>query len=224
MLRPTKLVLIGMLFVLMSAGNAAAKDWWGWLEEFSGPGPFEGPLFGSSLGLNFCVRDPSSVQLSVESLEIGAHHDDAVSPCVWVDARVLHARESQGFPSTNAFLVDSGLALSFRGLASAGAGLGMIRMISDAAGGNAYVTRLTILPRITVSPLLLLGEAQRFLFKRDSPPPRWLGVVKAYYKPTFVAGSLSAADFGVPDLDWPGGGNEWQQSWGISFDFLEFKN
>lgn len=39
-------LLIFVMFVCLWPGTAhAARSWWGWLEELSGPGPFTGPMY-----------------------------------------------------------------------------------------------------------------------------------------------------------------------------------
>jgi hypothetical protein len=223
MLRPTKLVLIGMLFVLMSAGNAAAKDWWGWLEEFSGPGPFEGPIFGASLGQMLCFEtEQVPGQGPVRVLEAGSSGVSAITRCIWADGRFLTAPEGDGFPATDAYLIDAGFAWSYKGLASAGVGAGIVRLVADTRVESTVVSRFTVVPRFTVSFVRVVDAAlDKWLFRRPIDTPKWEGFVKFYYKPTYVAGELSAADVGAPRLAWSGG-NELRQSYGISFDFLEF--
>lgn len=224
MARALSSFLVLMTLLTINAGEAAAKDLWGWLEEFSGPGHFRGAFPGASLGHNFCWEDSERLRLqSINKLTAGT--PDGIKPCIWTDLRFLRAGPRPGgvtgFPEVHAALFDSGLAISFKRYAMVGAGAGLVDFTSTGPGGdpgtfkdvNTY--RLTLMPvRATVSPLLL---AVRLWDRTPSPK---LGIAKGFFKVVCVMGSLSGKNFGNPSNPYQSS-TECQPSFGLQFDPYE---
>ena len=74
MRRVISAVVVG-LFLVTAPQQAAAKDWWGWLEEFSGPGPFRtrGPLHT----LHFTAMCSAEDEVDYHALDAAASMVDA---------------------------------------------------------------------------------------------------------------------------------------------------
>src|SRR3954468_2909780 len=53
-----RVVVLLALLTLWPSAAFAAKGWWGWLEELSGPGPFPGPGGAAPV---FCMKESEHV-------------------------------------------------------------------------------------------------------------------------------------------------------------------
>jgi hypothetical protein len=219
---PRNMRLCVLLACLMCVGvreaAAGGDGWWGWLEEFSGPGPFKGPFFGSSLGENFCSNQN---KFDLKSLRAGTQAGRWV-PCIWADQRFFRARPSNEpgrvFPEVQASLYDFGVSVSHDYVFSIGAGAGFVRFSSTTPTEDLKKTRFTVTPiRVTLSPWTMLSNLSK------SSPDRWkqaLGAVKWYGKVICFPGELRGADFGVPNSTYRNDG-ECNLSHGLQFDVLD---
>jgi hypothetical protein len=220
------LVVCGALGI--QEASAHIDDWWGWLEEFSGPGPFK----GFSMGQQFCWEDPTLVTTA----EVGArierqtHLGDlplvlgtpgGTAPCLWLDQKFLESGPRFEFPETTAQLYDGGLLLSFQRSVSVGAGIGLIHFVSKRPIGDFGRTRFVITPiRISLSPAIVLARSSR----QADPKWKWVGVVKMTGKIVLVPGRLSGRDdFGIPTSTFEVH-NDHPLSFGLQLDFLELES
>jgi hypothetical protein len=76
MRRLSKAILLAMVLSLGATTQAVAADWWGWLEEFSGPGPFriKNPLHALHLTFHCVYED----QLRISVFRVNAITDEVL--------------------------------------------------------------------------------------------------------------------------------------------------
>lgn len=223
------LVIAMTLGICMAGAGRAEADWWGFFEQFSGPGPFAGRVPGSSLHQMLC--DPAGSRAlgsGLQGLRAGTPSGSSsrLQWCLWFDMRNLHASaDARGFPAIQLSTFDGGLAYSWRGLVTFGGGPGVLRLTADLPGSDTKTTlRFITSARFTLAPLRLAWLRQLATKPDESLGFGYkvAGAVKFYYKPTFTFGSLSGSDFGVPGVACPDCGNEGSSSYGMSIDVLEF--
>ena len=209
MIRPVGLLLLSMVFVLIAAPDAAAKSWWGWLEEFSGPGEFRarshwGAIgYGPHFGLTICPAKTS------DDLGGGFLHSpirafigvpaSGARWCGFVDGRTFSADASPAgvvprFPATDAIITDVGITyVSSDRLLELGAGVGRIAFhVNDEEVSDHF---LLTLPRVSVRVAYLIPD----LRDRDRRS-RWhaLSALKLWAKWHYLESDLDGADFGIP--------------------------
>lgn len=228
---------IFLLSCTVFAGNALAKDgFWGWLEDFSGPGPFK----GESLELfKLCQTAKTGAATTdargepgVEGATIpGISRNWSVGTtrkntwCLWADQRFFNVPEDkgQGYPNIQAYMFDQGVSYSVLRFVSVGAGVGLTRFVSHPTAGSDLGTyRFTITPvRITVHPLNFFFAIKNPRSDRQQIISNALSVPQFYWKPwVCFPGKLEGNDFGqVPDTFSSGG--ECKNSWGVQFNFFE---
>jgi len=215
------------LCLCITAGNSFAKeqehDLWGWLDQFSGPGPFNG--YGVEAFKACKTNTHTQAEEAAEGPRIFKSEwrlGNARRPkyCVWADQRFFSADENDTYPRVEVKHFDQGLSYSWSGLIEAGVGFGVIRFHSTAAGGDVITHRATLTPvRLTVHPF-------NILFYKDELGPRerkvnaLLNVPELYYRLVCVPGKLNGANFGVAASTYHGG-RECVESYGVNFNLHE---
>ena len=174
-------VLAGFALVSLPT-SAAAADFWGWLESFSGPGPWH-QLW--SLQVPICP-DPEGKHKAILSQ---APKADPVKPCLFVDWRVFDTKDPDPLvgAKARAQIYESGVFLPVHPAVSVGAGAGVIRF--NSLGVTTY--KMGITPyRIAIRPLRLIPQWTEI-------DQKWPSLLAFYVRGTFVAGRLTGEDFGI---------------------------
>jgi len=180
------MVLLALLTLWPSAAFAA-KGWWGWLEELSGPGPFQGP--GVAVPV-FCMKDSEHVscwrgvdpapnrRLLVGVARLGSGHN-------------LRFKDLPDTPDNRRevkVLQISGVYM-FRVLAAVDVGFGAGTMRFSGAGFEP-LWRFTLIPgSVSVHPFAFIDG-----WKKNP----WAHVVRAEIETSFVTQGLKASQFGTP--------------------------
>jgi hypothetical protein len=182
---PTLCFVLGALF---AHPQPAAADWWDWLQELSGPGPFktEGNVMWSICPGPGTVFRP---------------YDNAGPPklCVFVDVRRFVNWDDDNFLKFGRVRLqtyDFGVAWEVRRAVDVGLGFGVMHFAANGTGSN----RLSITPlRTTVKPLLLLADLLRKgdALERNRTARRWASILKYYARLSVIPGTIDATNFGV---------------------------
>jgi len=175
-----------VLFVMLIWVQPARADWWDWLEELSGAGPFHSR--GNLSGTLYCNKD------SVNGTNLGGWfkplgRDSTKHVCYYADVRLFKADADTRFQETTADLYEAGTM--FRPVRDIpafeiGAGAGLMHMSS----GGIKSDRFTIsFPRIALKPLLLIGPLQKREHADD------YGFIQLYFRETRTLHAWSPTDF-----------------------------
>ena len=215
-------VVVAWLVGGAESSPAADKDLWGWLEQFSGPGPFKGNGSTSIGVVNFCQAD-ADTERGLKLFSAFGHTARGGTPegnayCGWFDYRALTAPPGGGFNKVSAKLFDGGLSVSLQRAVSVGTGFGFIHFASGTDSGPITKTnRFVLTPiRITVSPAIVLAPFNI----SNSRLKDVLALPQFYGKVVCVPGNLNGASFGVVGHPYTSEG-ECVRSWGLQFNLLE---
>ena len=192
-----RVVVLLALLTLWPSAAFAAKGWWGWLEELSGPGPFRGYVLSFPV---LCVRDgqlvPCYKQLPPHSTE-----DDAVKfrpkRMVYVSVGSLGSDDHLRFkdlPDTpenrrevNVLQVSGLYMFRLHPAVDVGAGAGTMRLSGE---GFDAIWRFTLVPTsVAVRP---------FAFVKEWKDSRWAGMIRGELETSFVTAGFTAEQFGTP--------------------------
>jgi hypothetical protein len=170
------------------SAHAGLDDWWDYLDQLSGPGPFYGgPAIGATIG---CFEDGRFVWRR-------AIRETRFSPCVYWDWRQLSAPAKAPFDEVSANLVDSGVSFHITPYFEYGVGLGMAHFATTVRETEFTVNNFTVTPaRLVVRPLRVF--------------PQWrantrAGFLQVVVRDTMRFGRLTSADFGAPSDPWSTG-------------------
>lgn len=204
--------LIGLLSIGLlgtsAAPAAAGYDWWGWLEDFSGPGPFGPGPWPTVIAATVCrtddrnagvapaiadmgrlLRDNNAPGIRLRKWVLGTPSTERALACFYGEyQRFVAPPDRRGFPEMSAQLVDIGVNYPLGPILDVGAGMGfMVLNPNDERTRNS--TRFTITPvRMAFKPLLLAWPV------RDH---KAFGALKFVLKETYVAGRLSGVGLGA---------------------------
>jgi hypothetical protein len=205
----------------------AGEGVWGWLEQFSGPGPFkrngnEISIFGAA---TYCGSpDGKGVHikgLGSEDWRTGTPEGNAV--CLWADVRrEFVAPPNDFYKKVTASIYDAGPTVSFQRAASVGVGVGILRFSSDTDAEDKKKTKFFVEPiRVTIIPggVLLAAFDERI---NNRFVNNLVHVPQFYGKVICVAGKLQTADFAGVSTHSYQTRNECINSWGLQFNLLEF--
>jgi hypothetical protein len=201
-----RLSSVGVLVLgtLLWSVQPAYADFWDWLQEFSGPGPFherapnliidfcQQPFFSGKLLKDYQLTDKDRLQ----ALETS----DTPVICWFADLRFFANNEGDNFGLNNNFpaksvhvdFYETGASVPLNRAVSLGFGAGLMHISTPTHSGNKAVLAA---PRVVIKPLLLYGTNEFWAKK-----PAWVyaaaGAVKFYVKGNVVLGRLTDADFG----------------------------
>jgi hypothetical protein len=213
----------GVLCVLLMIPATAGATWWDWIQEMSGPGPFQAHTVSTMATV--CPKEWSN-PVGMRPVNSDAARPDKA--CWFIDVRTLSYDPNDGnFPAAVSVLVQTfGLAWPFlkHQTADFGMGLGYMHFIG---ADNATATRFIFEPRVTVEPVaavaaLICGSAPTCPVA-TSPYARFF---KFHAEYLLMPQSLSAQQLGVP-LGTGTGQSIWSKqgeaigSWGFIIDLAE---
>lgn len=181
-------VVAAVMLSCVSPAYAGLDDWWDYLDQLSGPGPFhDGPALGAEVGCwdggSFVWRRPIK--------------ESRFKTCVYWDWRELTAPPRAPFAEVSANLIDSGVSFHFNEYFEYGAGLGWAHFATTVKDNKLSVNNLTVTPvRVVFRPL------RAFPRLRSKSKAGFLQVV---IRDTVRVGRLTSADFGAPSDPWSSG-------------------
>jgi hypothetical protein len=192
-------VLLGVLLLWPNAAFAA-KGWWGWLEELSGPGPFRGYVVSFPV---LCVRDGELIPCYKE-LPPNSTAEDAAKfrpkRMIYVSVGSLGSDNHLRFkdlPDTpenrrevNVLQVSGLYMFRLHPAVDVGAGAGTMRLSGMSHDDFDPIWRFTLVPAtVAVRPFALVNQW------KDN---RWAGLVRGELETSFVTQGFTAEEFGAP--------------------------
>jgi len=177
-------ILAALVMTIAFPASAGAWDFWTWLSDFSGPGPFSGTFF--ALTGTVC-RQGDRWKPSPIAKDSEAHEEVIV--CIYFDRESFHddADPSRGYPDLRIRANDIGASLRVRDWLDVGAGMGWLS-ITDTTSDTTR-SRFVMSPvRVVVRPLLL--------FLPEKGRHRSFGILSFYWKDIYVPGVIRGRDFG----------------------------
>jgi hypothetical protein len=203
-----RVVRVGcLLFMALGMGSHAAEATiMDWMQELSGPGPFNG---GGNGMATICIASVTlTYTRAVEKM-----------PCAFFDVRRLVNEDDDNFPAigkVEVFAYDFGPTWQFGRAFEAGFGGGLMHFKSN---NKAFTRPTLVLARFQVKPLIAVGYP---LWARHPEGAKWASMFKYYYRFSMIAGRLRAEDFGVSSAQSNfSAKNEIRQSRGVLIDFSE---
>jgi hypothetical protein len=168
--------------------DAALDDWWDYLDQLSGPGPFhDGPAIGATVG---CWEDGQFVWRR-------AIKRTRFNPCVYWDWRELSAPPKGPFAEVSANLVDSGVSFQLSPYFDYGVGIGWAHFATTVRETDYSVNNFTLTPaRLVFRPLRAFPK-----FRSNAKA----GFLQIVLRDTVRFGRLTSADFGAPSDRWTTG-------------------
>lgn len=174
---------------LMSSTRPAQANILDWMQEWSGPGPFD---FGGHVAVTKCraLFDATNERSQNEH------------PCLFVDFRRLVPDEKYGkdnFPvRVTATFLDAGWTWRLRRYAEIGVGAG----IMTAAGSKTAVRPTITFPRIVIEPVTVFVKLfnikdDAYLLNVEPIKTRLYHTFKFYARGNFIAFNLNGDDLGV---------------------------
>lgn len=210
---------IGGLFlgILLAFPPPARADFWDWLQEFSGPGPFHAR--GPNLMFDICPGDAKPFDRATgDTVEATADNTSKrflrdfdeptlstlrsakgivrVPKCIYADLRFFQNRDDDNFgvPGVKIDFYQAGLSVRLHHAIGLGFGGGAMR-ISSPNGPDAWQPMLTA-PRVVIKPLLIFGSPE--YWRVHGKLHLVLSTVKYYVKEDIILGHVTGTDFGAP--------------------------
>jgi len=221
------LTVLGLfLATLLVSPRPARADFWDWLQEFSGPGPFHARL--PNLMFDICPGDAQPFNEQGRLLDSGEpspflrdfdepaastlRSDNGkgiarVPKCIYADFRFFENRPDDNFgvPGVKVDFYQAGVSVRLHHAIGLGFGGGAMR-ISSPGNPDAWQPMLTA-PRVVIKPLLIYGSAE--YWRKHNRLHLVFSTVKYYLKEDIILGHVTGQDFGAK----PGSAN-------ADFDFL----
>jgi serine/threonine protein kinase len=208
----TEAVWLTVSAMLVSVSPAQA-DFWDWLQEFSGPGPF-----GTGKTLNTMLPCPERLGTPSEDLWIF----DASRPltCFYIDHRSFdnsHQPDNFGTGKVSLHIFDFGVTRRIHPAVDVGFGMGLMTIDSNEHQDHKW---LMTAPRVVFTPAMLFKSYdfwnQRQSSRNVERVKKALKSVKYYGKLNVIVGEMDGADFGVsPDAFQ----TNWERVWSAGFIF-----
>jgi hypothetical protein len=195
MKRAIALIWLTVSAMVVSVRPAQA-DFWDWLQEFSGPGPF-----GTGQTLNTMVPCPEKFRDSRQSL---AFDPDNPLTCFFFDHRSFdntHQPDNFGIKNpgdpgvgkVSLHFYEVGFSRRMHPAVELGFGGGFM---SIASRGETKYKPVITLSRVVVTPAMLF-RSPSYWNTNPSRLKHVLKIVKFYGRLNIIAGELDAADFGL---------------------------
>jgi hypothetical protein len=190
-MRNVRLLMIVAVFALYPADAHAARGFWGWLEELSGPGPFKGDLPVLSVPIG-CVRDdghnlPNCWSRSdkhirrVIAVRFGSFTSESDRPRF----DDLPAGDPDNSGEVHVRALSALYLFRVHPAVDVGAGIGFMRVSGD--GFDAF-SRLTLTPAsVSVSP---------FALRPSWAYNRYAHILRIEVDTSFVPQGFKGSDFG----------------------------
>jgi hypothetical protein len=189
LMRTMRIALLIVTVVGLQPSIASASAW-GWLEQFSGPGPFEGDPFHVTVCPVNIVKDDGSRQY------VGLFGDKgnraARRSCYFVDVGPNFKTDAaRPFPAIKIQTYDFGGSFRFWDSIDVGAGFGFFHIDPERRDSSNH---FTVTPfRLVMHPgVLAFDDVVKTGWKREL-----LGAAAVYFKGTFVMGTLTGETFGA---------------------------
>ncbi len=200
----------------------AAADWWDWLQELSGPGPFHTNTFNAMVDLcpgppvstdkegnvlrengkvvakGHFLRDFEFGEKQVQTDQHGSPVATTLPKCFFMDFRRFRNREDDNFidETVDLNVIELGISVRLHHAIVVGFGGGATQIVTP--NHTAWKGVFTG-PRLVIKPLLLYGTSQ-YWANHD-----WLhlifGSVKYYVKENTMLGHVRGKDFGLKATD-----------------------
>jgi hypothetical protein len=225
MRRATSLVGL-VLIALIGSARPARADFWDWLQEFSGPGPFHARA--PNLMFDICPQTTTTSNGDkvrfLRDFEIRDEDRSRVGngdagqhvTCFFADFRFFENREDDNFGLSGVKLNVVELGASARLHRALVIGFGAGAMQISSSNHTAWKAVFTG-PRVVVKPLLLYGSNS--FWAQHEKLHLVFGSVKYYFKENIVLGHLQGKDFGLQPGD-PGYGFDIQNDRVASTGFI----
>jgi hypothetical protein len=143
------------------------------------------------------AKDPTILRLQKDAraFDFGEGHTDPKLVCGYFDFGRFrsNADPDRGFPNVSANFYDFGPSVRLHDGLDFGGGFGFVTIDSHATTGTVSTTKATITPFRSVIRPILIAVPEHYR-------KAWMGVFSLYWKETYVAGELTGADFGNPDV------------------------
>jgi len=189
MRRASRLGCLMLVILGMCTPPAEAKVW-DWLEELSGPGPFEARYPGRTFLFNIICTDTGATKngRSITGLHrLGRVPDPKkMSKCLFVDQRwFVTNNDSSRFYRTMVKTTEFGPAIRLHPALEVGAGLGGMWFTSESPEKPFRATQWTItFPRVVFMPLLAIPGLEN---------AGW-GFFKMYFRESVIVGTVDQND------------------------------
>ena len=202
------------LLTLLACPPPARADFWDWLSEFSGPGPFHARL--PNLMFDICPGDAQPFNEQGRLLDSGEpspflrdfdepaastlRSDNGkgiarVPKCIYADLRFFENRPDDNFgvPGVKVDFYQAGLSVRLHHAIGLGFGGGAMR-VSSPGSPDAWQPMLTA-PRVVIKPLLIYGSAE--YWRKHNRLHLAFSTVKYYVKEDIILGHVTGQDFGA---------------------------
>jgi hypothetical protein len=184
------LLLAGLVCAgLIGAPRPASAGFMDWLQELSGPGPFNGRAWNAMLDV--CPQREGP--LFVNELDV-----NPLVPCIFIDKRRFANLEGDNFGAgrIDVGIWEVGVSAHVHRAVAIGFGFGRIGFSSE---GGEKETLVVTAPRIVVKPAMFFGTDA--FWKANEPLRIVASIVKFYVKDNIIQGRLTGADFGLQPGD-----------------------
>jgi hypothetical protein len=177
--------------VVIGSPRPASASLMDWLQELSGPGPFNGRAWNAMLD----VCPPKGAAEDTEHFFAREYDLKPSAVCMFFDRRRFESIQEDNFGAgqIDVSLWELGGSAHVHRALTIGFGFGRVRFKSERGGDKD--TWVFTAPRIVVNPALVFGTTQ---FWKDHHVYWTLAsVIKFYVKDNIIKGRLTGADFGL---------------------------
>jgi hypothetical protein len=189
---------------LMASPVPASASLMDWLQELSGPGPFNAKDF--NLIVDVCptghiYTDATRSELNIFASDYDKRNPEKPQICLFIDYRRLRndgAGDNFGAGTIDVQTFEFGASARLHRSVSIGFGIGRIGFDSQKGGEPAKL--LVTAPRIVFKPALIFGRDE-FWDRQNKFVKAAAGIFKFYIKNNIIVGKLTGADFGLSPGD-----------------------
>lgn len=217
-----RVLAVLVVIVLWPTPAHAARGFWAWLEELSGPGPFDGPMYAMPVK---CWQGSRSVKCHpFRGHDVDAVRNDNINRTIELSGGVLWSGDHPRFKDRDAIALEADTnnrnvivipingVLRFRPYAwlDVGPGVGVLMFFGD---GVKAKPRLVLLGNATWKPFLWKS-------KRNDSYSRLERMLGLELQASYITKGVTAADFGSTSSSYTPR-RELRGSIGLSFDLRE---
>src|SRR6185503_6799247 len=199
------LSIVGLfLATLLAFPQPARADFWDWLQEFSGPGPFHANYKDAFPPNTLVTLCPGDGDVNGRP-HMTFREQKGKLPCFYVDFRnLVNSPDQKGgednFPNqVKVTAYDFGVAFDLEHRIQVGAGLGFMHFNSQ---DITHLDQRVIRNRFDITLFRATAQPLQFIpvhgWKEGWKNNKYAGLLKFYVKYTVVPGDLDSSDFGVP--------------------------